>query len=437
MWCIKGWFFLFLKLNLVNNKNLFKIISGLQIASIVAPAGIGFRLMEINFDINKLATCLIIIFIIANLKIIIRNNESKAPIACSLLFSLSVVSVVNICMAPTIWSFYWGIYFVLANICPAWVLVRISNGSEDFCVFIKQIKVIFFILLAIALIEFLSQERLVAYRNLWPAGALENQLEMKRYYRLSTGPFASNHQLGIFLFFIGALLVDFRKRLVLVLLGVAIISTGMAAAIISFGFFLMGGAAFQIKNHQKSILPLAMTYCLIVLTLFSYPYVESKLKKTAVNVSPYSHLVNNEHVGSVESRFKSQFEIVNDNKANMIFGVGPGALVDYERVGKYLGLVYKSDVGIIQRFFIERGLFFVLILVVFLVLYFKKGRLSYYEGAGLLGLSAVWLSSPYGDLLPLVFTYFGLKEVKMNSSHTMDPRLVGQPLLGEIKSVRP
>ena len=137
-----------------------------------------------------------------------------------------------------------ALMWALANWVMLWGLAFSVNAMSQFDGFsehlINLLKAVAIILALWALGEWVTQGRVVTFRNTWPDDVLLNSLELKRIYRLSIGPYPCNHYLGVVLCTLGGFLLMDRRWLLLgfLLLG-GVLSTGFVTAFVGFTIMLI------------------------------------------------------------------------------------------------------------------------------------------------------------------------------------------------------
>src|SRR5437867_4804685 len=195
-------------------------------------------------------------------------------------------------------SLMWG----LANWVMLWGLAFSVNAMSQFDGFseqlIKLLKAVAIILALWALGEWVTQGRVVTFRNTWPGDVLLNSLELKRIYRLSIGPYPCNHYLGIVLCTLGGFLLMDRRRLLLgfLLLG-GVLSTGFVAGFVAFAIMLI--FFWGVSRSWDAVIFLSV-FLVSVVTVIALG--QPTEQQTALEAEYGQLLAGSEHAGSPVNR---------------------------------------------------------------------------------------------------------------------------------------
>lgn len=306
------------------------------------------------------------------------------------------------------WLTLWGLAFVI---------IAAGQSRDYWGALVAILKIVVLIVMIWATLEWVTQERIITYRNTWSEDVLQNSLELKRLYRLSVGPYPNNHYLVLILCSLGGFVLGSRRGYLLKssLLVAAVASTGAAAGFAAF--FVMLVANLFLGKRLAAAWPLflfvALMATIAVTDLTPYAFLTS-----GIDSATHTPLTLDDrgtsapiHPGSLQARLMNTWSVFLQTLQHPLFGFGPGAVGDMARV--HTSLQSSTDLGSLFLHIAESGLTVGFALLAALGISLVRGYRSRAPepraaALGLAGFVIVSMSSPVTYFWGLAFVLCGV-----------------------------
>lgn len=399
----------------------------LLVGALLLPQGVGFKT---SFDLPKidLPRLSMLAMLIAAIFFIFRSRHVSAfQIAPRTLMLLTFVAGWQVLSAVMTNAGIWPYYWAFGNFVAFWgfaVAFIVLAGHREFRSLVVPTLITLGVVVALwAAAEFISQEKLIAYRNLYDGdhGSRGFSYEMRRqilgvggFPYMSLGPYFIHHTLAAVLCALGGFLVlgsDKRKSLWFFLgtslLTFAIFSTQSRAGIMAYIAMLTIGLCLHETWHGRlMIVSGAAIGLLLFIPLFggvdnfsmAFFYntrsdlgildIYNKIQAIGIPNLLHEHSIA---AGTAEGRLAGLMMLLSQVDQWWLYGTGPGSLLNQERIASQL--VVYSDQGSFIWISVESGLPVGIALTVGMIACLHKG-LRYPDWqvkAAALGLGSFWL----------------------------------------------
>lgn len=347
-----------------------------------------------------------------------------APRTMTLLAFIAIWQLVSaVMMGRGLWSYYWviGSFIGFWGFATAFLLLA---GQPEYRPMVVRALVIAVVLLVLwSVLEFVTQEKLVYYRNLYAADPtsrywprLRRAGELGTFPIMSFGPYSLPHILAAVLCALGGfMIVGPIKRGALwyfvgsLLLTIAILSTQNRVGIIAFAGLTAAGLYLQKTWRSRfatacgGVLGLLLFVALFggvdnFKTVFLYQ-VDAKVSvtdiyKKAGNVGEGN--VGGETLASAQGRLAGVAIFFSQADKWWLFGQGPGSAFNNERVPT--GIAVIGDMGSFFMFMAESGLPVGIALTIIMACSLRQGLRSedWAVRSAALGVGSFWLFSLAG-----------------------------------------
>ena len=396
-------------------------------AFLVLPHGIGFDhpFGLPSLDLPRLSALLLNLVALSIFIHRIRNAKKLFLPAPQVQVCLVLIGAWQVLAALASATPKGSLIWALGNWVMLWGLAFSVNAMSQFDGFseqlIKMLKAVAIILALWAWGEWVTQDRVVTFRNTFPPHVLANSLELNRMYRLSIGPYPCNHYLGILLCTLGGFLLMDRRRLLLgsLLIG-GVLSTGFVAGFVGFAIMLVLFGGLSRSWLAVIFLSVLLACTVTAITLGQPTGLQLPLE------APYAYLLaGSDNMSSPIMRIRNNEHMLHQALAHPILGFGPGAVGDPARVPS--ALEFWTDTGGIIVHIVESGYIVGVVMIFILCMSIWKGirsRDSISQGGalGLIGFAFTQLSTPIAFFWGIAFIICGLIEYRARLAVRSDPR---------------
>lgn len=401
--------------------------------SLLLPHGVGFQhpFGLPNIDLPRIA---VLSLNLAALLLVVqfRNQLTRffepAPLVQWLLIFIGVWQFIAAAFSSSprgalLWAFgnwltLWGLAFVT-------IAAGQSKGYWDTLAAI--LKIVVLIVMIWAALEWVTQGRIISYRNTWSWEMTQSSLELYRVYRLSVGPYPNNHYLSLILCTLGGFVLVSRRGSLLKssLLVAAVASTGLVAGFVAFFGMLTANLLLERRLAAAWPLFLFLVFITTISIVDSHPYafltsgIHASFTQnldTSSMPSMDASLIPNVsstpiHRGSFIARLMNTWSVLEQVLQHPLFGFGPGAITDIAKV--HTSLQCSTDLGSLFLHITESGLPIGFALLATLVVslvrgYRSRAQESRAAALGLTGFVIITISSPVTYFWGLAFVLCGV-----------------------------
>lgn len=404
------------------------IAIGLLIGVLLLPQGVGFRVpFEFpRLDLPRLST--LGLFTIVGIYLM-RNPKrfevfQIAPRTFALFAFITVWQIVSAVTVSTgIWSYYWA----FGNFVAFWgfaIAFVILAGHREYCPLVVRVLITVGVILALwSALEFITQAKLVTYRNLYdgdPSARGFSYIMRRRIHGMdelpymSLGPYYIHHVLAAVLCALGGFLIvgpDKRSPiwyfLGSLLLTFSILSTQSRAGFVAFIVLIMMCFYF-LKSWRSRLAMLGGGVVALALFVplfggmdnFKIAFMHQIFGSSFImdifsGVQAGSQDVRQEVsiLASAQGRIAGLFILFSQIDQWWLFGTGPGSMVNQERFTPTI--VSYSDQGSFIWFMVESGLPFGIALAIAIAASLYQGLRSkdWWTRSAAVGVGSFWVFS--------------------------------------------
>lgn len=401
------------------------IASVLLVGALLLPQGVGIRLpFEFpKLDLPRLSMLALLGTAIVYLILSPQRFTAfrVAPRTMTLLVFIAAWQLISALMVGHgLWSYYWA----LGNIVAFWgfaVAFLLLAGHREYRSMITRIFIVIAVVIALwSVLEFVTQAKLVTYRNLYaddPTARGFSYLMRRQiagageFPYMSLGPYFIHHTLAAVLCALGGFLImgpnernvrwHFMGSL---LLTFAIFSTQSRSGILAFAAMTMVGL-YLLKTWRSrfAVVGGGVMGLVLFIPLFGgvSDFATAFLHNVTSNASTtdiFTHLRSglpnvHEEVGTAEGRFAGVMMLFSQVDQWWLFGTGPGSMFNQERI--LPGIVSYSEQGSFIWFMVESGLPVGIALIIVMAASLRQGLCSvdWRSKSAALGLGGFWIFS--------------------------------------------
>lgn len=407
------------------------------VGTLLLPHGVGIRLpLELpKLDLPRL--CMLAMVVTAGMYLILHPRRfalfKVAPRTMALLAFIAIWQLVSALTAGKgLWSYYWVFGSIIAFWGFATAFLLLAGHPESRPRVIRALVAVAVLLALWSVLEFVTQEKLVAYRNLYAADPaarywprLHRAGEFGDFPFMSFGPYSLHHNLAAVLCALsGFLIMGPIKRAALwyfvgsLLLTVAIFSTQSRTGVVAFAALVMAGLYLQKAWRSRLATACGGVLGLILFvslfggvdafkTVFLH---QTDAKSTAVSLFNNAYLAPQRELGEHQAPKYEPGEDVASAQGRLVglamffyqaekwwlFGQGPGSSFNAERIAS--DVIPYADIGSFFMFMEESGLPIGFALSIIIAFSLRQGLRSedWAVRSAALGVGSFWLFSMAG-----------------------------------------
>lgn len=406
----------------------FVIAIGLLLGVLLLPQGVGFRVpFEFpRLDLPRIAA--LGLFTIVGIYLVCSHQRSElfriAPRTFALFVFIPIWQTVSAVAAGTgIWSYYW----VIGNFVSFWgfaiAFVILVGHRENHALVVRALVTVGVVLALWSGLEFITQTKLVSYRNLYdgdPSARGFSYIMRRRIHGMdelpymSLGPYYIHHVLAAVLCTLGGFLIlgQDRRSPVWQLIGsflltFAILATQSRAGFLAFIVLVLLCVYLLPSWHSRFAI---LGGGIIALTLFvplfgglnnfkiafmHHIFGSSSILDIFGGIQAGSQDVRQEVsiLASAQGRIAGLFTLFSQIDQWWLFGTGPGSMINQERFTPTI--ISYSDQGSFIWFVVESGLPFGIALTVAMVTSLYQGLRSndWWMRSAAAGVGSFWVFS--------------------------------------------
>lgn len=397
------------------------------VGTLLLPQGVGIRLPPELPKLDLPRLCMLALLGTASMYLIFHPRRlalfQVAPRTMALLAFIAIWQLVSALMAGKgLWSYYWVFGSIIAFWGFAIAFLLLAGHPECRPMVVRALVMVVVLLALWSALEFVTQDKLVDYRNLYAAdpttqyrSSIRRAGDQGFFPIMSLGPYSLHHILaGVLCALGGFLIMGPIKRGALwyfmgsLLLTFAIFSTQSRTGIIAFAALMAAGLYLQ-KAWRSRL----ATACGGVLGLILFVSLfggvddfktaflnQTNAKSATTDLFDKARLAPryepSAEVASVQGRLAGLGMLFYQADKWWLFGQGPGSSFNAERITS--GVIPYADIGSFFMFMEESGLPVGFALTIIMAFSLRQGLRSkdWAVRSAALGVGSFWLFSMAG-----------------------------------------